>query len=197
MTHYIFAPAPSKGYGDHSFTTWHDGFSQEEIDKIIQMGESGIKLDATIGVDEVDTDYRSTEVSWIHHNNESDWLYGRISYIVQNLNGQYYGFDIHGLCESLQFSLYTSEKKGHYDWHQDASGVTASPRKLSIVIQLSDPSEYEGGELEILTSRETTPVVKQKGMATVFPSYILHRVTPVTSGVRKTLVAWITGPKFR
>jgi PKHD-type hydroxylase len=65
------------------------------------------------------------------------------------------------------------------------------------VLQLSDPDEYEGGNLEILSSREPTVIEKKKGLVSVFPSYILHRVTPVTSGVRKTLVVWTTGPKFR
>jgi PKHD-type hydroxylase len=197
MTHYIFPPAPSKGYGDHSFTTWRDGFSDSEIEQIIEMGESGIKNPATIGKGQIDDNYRSTDVSWIHYDQSSDWLYNRLRYIIQNLNGQYYGFDIHGLCESLQFSVYNSDKDGHYDWHQDAGSNTETPRKLSIVIQLSDPDKYEGGNLEILSSREPVVVEKQKGLAVLFPSYVLHRVTPVTRGVRKTLVAWITGPKFR
>lgn len=197
MTHYIFTPAPTKGYGDHSFTTWRNGFSNEEITQIIEIGEASIKGPATIGVDKVDDNYRRTEVSWIHYDDKSDWLYNRLRYIVQSLNGEYYGFDIHGLCESLQFSIYNSDKQGHYDWHQDAGGNTDTPRKLSLVLQLSDPEEYDGGNLEILSSRDPTVIEKQKGLAVVFPSYILHRVTPVTSGVRKTLVAWITGPKFR
>jgi PKHD-type hydroxylase len=197
MTHYIFSPAPTKGYGDHAFTTWQNGFTEDEINQIIKMGESAVKTSASIDGNRIDTDYRTTEVSWIHLNQESDWLYGRIGFIIQNLNSQYYGFDIHGLCESLQFSVYTEDNEGHYDWHQDAGGITSSPRKLSIVIQLSDLEDYEGGDLQILTSREPCAVVKEKGLSTVFPSYILHRVTPVTKGVRKTLVAWITGPKFR
>jgi PKHD-type hydroxylase len=197
MTHYIFTPAPSKGYGDHAFTTWQNGFTDDEIKQIIEMGESGIETPATVGINKIDTDYRSTDVSWIHYDQSSDWLYNRLRYIVQNLNSQFYGFDIHGLCESLQFSVYNSDKDGHYDWHLDASGTTETPRKLSVVIQLSDPEEYEGGSLEILSSRDPTVITKQKGLAVVFPSYMLHRVTPVASGVRKSLVAWITGPKFR
>lgn len=197
MTHYIFSPAPSKGYGDHAFTTWRNGFTDTELTQIIEIGESGIASPATIGVGKLDNNYRSTEVSWIHYDQNTDWLYNRLRYIVQNLNSDYYGFDVHGLCESLQFSVYTSDKQGHYDWHTDASGNTQTPRKLSVVIQLSDPEEYQGGNLEILSSREPTVITKQKGLAVVFPSYVLHRVTPVTSGVRKTLVAWITGPKFR
>jgi PKHD-type hydroxylase len=197
MTHYIFAPAPTRGYGEHAFTTWLDGFSDDEIKEIIRIGDLGTKTMATLDVDDVDPEYRTTEVSWIHHTPESDWLYGRIAHIIQNVNSQFYGFDIHGLCESLQFTVYTGDNRGHYDWHQDGGANTNSPRKLSIVIQLSDPADYEGGDLEILTSRSPVVINKQKGLAAVFPSYVLHRVTPVTKGIRKTLVAWITGPKFR
>lgn len=197
MTHYIFTPAPSRGYGDHPFTTWRDGFSDSEIEQIIEMGESCIKSRASINKNTVDNDYRSTDVSWIHYDQSSDWLYNRLRFIIQNLNSEYYGFDIHGLCESLQFSIYKSDEDGHYDWHIDAGVNTESPRKLSIVIQLTDPDEYDGGNLEIMTSRDPSVVQKQKGLAVLFPSYILHRVTPVTRGVRRSLVAWITGPKFR
>jgi PKHD-type hydroxylase len=197
MTHYIFAPAPTKGFGEHPFTTWNNGFTDEELREIIKIGESNEKVSATVGKEDVDTDYRTTEVSWIPHTQETEWIYGRISYIIQNLNGQFYGFDIHGICESLQFSVYTGNANGHYDWHQDCGAPTSTPRKLSLVLQLSDPDEYEGGNLEILSSREPTVIEKKKGLVSVFPSYILHRVTPVTSGVRKTLVVWTTGPKFR
>jgi PKHD-type hydroxylase len=71
------------------------------------------------------------------------------------------------------------------------------PRKLSVVLQLSDPSEYEGGDLEIMNCSEPTQVKKEKGLVTAFPSFMLHRVTPVTKGIRRTLVVWLTGPRFR
>ena len=75
-----------------------------------------------------------------------------------------------------------------------ASGIS---RKLSMVLQLSDPSEYEGGELQILTSKEPTSMQKKRGIITVFPAWTLHQVTPVIKGTRQTLVAWISGPAFK
>jgi PKHD-type hydroxylase len=75
-----------------------------------------------------------------------------------------------------------------------ASGIS---RKLSIVLQLSDPSEYEGGELQILTRKEPTSMQKKRGLITVFPAWTLHQVTPVIKGTRQTLVAWISGPAFK
>ena len=66
-----------------------------------------------------------------------------------------------------------------------------------MVLQLSDPSEYEGGELQLLTGKEPTTIQKQRGLITVFPAWTLHQVTPVTKGTRQTLVAWISGPSFK
>ena len=72
-----------------------------------------------------------------------------------------------------------------------------APRKRSLVLQLSDPSDYEGGDLEFFVSAEPTPVERKKGLIVAFPSFVLHHVTPVTSGTRRTLVVWLSGPKFR
>ncbi len=79
----------------------------------------------------------------------------------------------------------------------DCGPGNGSPRKLSMVLQLSDPSEYEGGDLELFTSANPIITKKQKGIIHAFPSYVMHRVTPVTKGVRKTLVVWIAGPRFK
>jgi len=72
-----------------------------------------------------------------------------------------------------------------------------SPRKLSLVLQLTDPEEYEGGDLELMTSSDPIAVLKQRGLISVFPSFVLHRVTPVTKGTRRTLVVWACGPEFK
>jgi PKHD-type hydroxylase len=82
-----------------------------------------------------------------------------------------------------------------YGWHQDYGGEIS--RKLSLVLQLSDPSEYEGGNLQVKTSSEPQTVKKQRGFIAAFPSYVLHQVTPVTKGNRQSLVAWVSGPQFK
>jgi PKHD-type hydroxylase len=115
------------------------------------------------------------------------------------LNGQFFQFDLYGFNEDMQYTVYDGEQQGHYTWHLDDSGKNTQrgPRKLSLVIQLSDPSDYEGGELQLQTGPDPTIVDKAKGLVAAFPSYTLHRATPVTKGIRKTLVVWITGPAFR
>jgi PKHD-type hydroxylase len=103
-------------------------------------------------------------------------------------------FELSGM-EQLQIFKY--EIGDHYDWHTDWSPVNNKKRKLSITIQLSDPSEYEGGEVEILDGPVSRVVPSERGVATVFPSWAVHRVRPITSGTRWALVAWATGKPFK
>ena len=113
------------------------------------------------------------------------------------MNSQFYKFELTGFGEALQLTNYDHSEQGMYGWHQDYGSVGGPSRKLSLVLQLTDPSEYEGGNLQIMTSGEPINVHKQRGLVTVFPSYTVHQVTPVTQGSRQSLVAWITGPEFR
>lgn len=103
-------------------------------------------------------------------------------------------FELSGM-EPLQVVKY--EIGDHYGWHTDWSPVNNKKRKLSITVQLSDASEYEGGEVEILDGPESRVIDKAIGTATVFPSWAVHRVRPITSGVRWALVAWATGKPFK
>ena len=116
-------------------------------------------------------------------------------------NNKAYGFDVNSL-ETCQFTLYDSSNKGHYDWHTDTPWVTDSMfhRKVSVVIQLSDPADYEGGVLEIKDAKldnEQREAMMQKGSVITFPSFAAHRVTPVTKGKRMSLIGWLLGAKFR
>lgn len=197
MSTFMFNPAPNFGRSEHPFTTWNDGFSDEEIKRLIAAGEVRVTTPATVGSGTVETCIRESRVSWLEESTDTRWVYERMAFIIQQLNGQFYGFDLFGFCEHMQYTEYDGAANGHYNWHQD-SGVASkgSPRKLSAVIQLSDPASYEGGELQILTGADPIVITRQKGLVAVFPSYMVHRVTPVTSGFRRSLVVWTTGPSF-
>jgi PKHD-type hydroxylase len=93
----------------------------------------------------------------------------------------------------LQVATYSVGE--HYDWHIDLGPGKNSSRKLSLSLQLSDSSEYEGGELEFMNVKEKTS--REIGTLITFPAFLTHRVTPVTKGTRKSLVAWISGDSFR
>ena len=107
-----------------------------------------------------------------------------------------WNFDVWGYHDDFQYTKYYGGDQGHYDWHMDL-GPNMSNRKLSCVIQLSDPSDYEGGELEFNLGYTILSVPKGKGVITFFPSFLLHRVTPVTKGTRISLVTWLCGANLR
>ena len=118
-----------------------------------------------------------------------------------NINNEAFGFNINNL-EDIQFTLYDSKNKGKYDWHMDTDFMSDNcfHRKMSVIIQLSDPSDYEGGKVELKDSGFSTQDeenIMQKGSVIAFPSFWEHRVTPVTKGKRMSLIGWFIGAKFR
>ena len=118
--------------------------------------------------------------------------------VVAQANRESFGFDLEEFAESPQIARYGAERQGHFDWHSDiGAGALAAKRKLTIVVQLSDPAEYEGGQLELRADASISTAPRQRGMAMVFPSFVLHRVTPVTAGERLSLTLWSHGPAFR
>lgn len=107
------------------------------------------------------------------------------------------GIRIDGNCE-IQFTEYHASEGGKYDWHHDVNWSSNFPwdRKLSLTIQLSDPSDYEGGQFEFMEVEGVPEIARQGGSVLVFPSYLKHRVLPVTRGTRRSLVAWFSGPRW-
>lgn len=204
MSAYQFSPSPSYGIGSEPFVTWTNGFTDQELTEIEKFCEADLELrKAIIAGKTEDDDYsavRNSKVGWISHNQQTAWFYDRMAFIARCLNGQFYKFDLWGFSEDFQYTVYDGTEKDHYTWHVDMisdSTNTNSPRKLSMVLQLSEPDSYRGGNLQIMTSASFTDVRKERGVVAAFPSYVLHRVTPVTQGIRKTIVIWITGPQFR
>ena len=179
------------------FAWWEGAFTEQELDWLQQKAKEA-KEEGLIGTEKgrVDNKIRRSELNWLDKNQECAWVFDRLAHVASSLNADYFGFDLTGFGESLQLTNYHEARQGMYTWHQDfgSSGVS---RKLSMVLQLSDPNEYEGGELQILTRKESTSIQKKRGLITVFPAWTLHQVTPVTRGTRQTLVAWISGPPFK
>ena len=199
MSVYQLLPSPAF-VGEENYATWNDGFTTEQLDSIVSICDGYPKQDATIGADhDVESNIRKTEVSWIDYNADTSFIYDQLGYIARQLNGQFFNMDIWGFQEHLQYTVYGNEES-HYTWHMDrgmSRNTGSAPRKLSLVMQLSDPSEYEGGDLQLFTQSEPITMEKKRGLIVAFPSFIMHRVTPVTSGIRKTMVVWLTGPSFR
>lgn len=131
-----------------------------------------------------------------------DWLYERIVEKVKLANNEHFRFALVGLGEPVGYLRYTAPTTeqptaGHYNWHQDFGGGPYSLRKLSMVIQLSDPSEYDGCRLNLCNDGPWECGYIQQGDALMFPSWTPHEVTPITRGERRALVVWVTGPQFQ
>jgi PKHD-type hydroxylase len=150
----------------------------------------------------IDKTYRDSRIHWIPKTDEWNWLYSKIYTIANKANEATWHFDIRYMNEKIQYTEYDASYAGKYDWHVDFATVDfgsgfSSQRKVAIVVQLSEPDEYEGGELQFYINREPTTAPKEKGTIICFPTYFLHRVTPVTKGKRRSLVLWTSGPPFR
>lgn len=175
---------------------WDKVFTPEECARIIDIGESKIPQKASVINESADNKgIRDSTISWLNPSDDMEWAYSRITGIVTNLNSRFFNFDLFGFIEGFQFTKY-QPPGGKYGRHIDKV-LGGTIRKLSIVIQLSAPEDYEGGELVILNSEPGIKVNKSQGYMTVFPSYTLHEVTPVTKGTRYSLVAWIAGKPFK
>ena len=125
---------------------------------------------------------------------DTAWVYQRITNMVAQLNAKHFQFEITGLDEPLYHVTYDAKDEGHYMWHTDVGSTT---RKLSITFQMTDPADYDGGDLEMNTFGVVDKCPRERGTLVLFPSYYVHRVTPVTRGTRSALVAWVVGPPFR
>lgn len=200
----IYNDPRSRSTKTYSWTYWDDGFSEEELKKVIEYCDSLKLINATtIGAGEdieKARESRKSNISWIHRNEESAWIFDKLNYIIQNSNERYFNFDLNGY-DSIQYTEYTDQEEGNYGWHMDMCMNMpleyGENRKLSLTLLLDD--DFEGGEFEINKGNEKDSeiVTTKKGRAIIFPSWMIHQVRPVTKGKRKSLVVWVLGPKFQ
>lgn len=174
---------------------WEGGVPSVLCEKLIKECKEEITLkDGTIFSDDrykSNSDIRQTKVGFTNNPEIKKLLK---NYLLQ-ANRNVFNFDVDYIPDA-QFGEYS--KGSFYSWHHDINWQADSmyDRKLSIVIQLSDSSEYVGGDLQF-KSVETPKKFKTQGSVLVFPSYLMHRVTEVTEGTRYSLVAWMEGPRWR
>ena len=176
----------------NSYAYLEKAFTKEECETIIKIANAkGLIKGKTKG----QSDVRQSQICWLYSSDNLDWVFKKITDIVLNLNNRFFQFDIFGLNEGLQFTNYKSQSD-KYGKHIDRS-LNNVIRKLSLSIQLTDPKEYEGGELFLYEDEKGKEMKKEQGTLILFPSYILHEVTPVTKGERNSLVSWVTGKQFK
>jgi PKHD-type hydroxylase len=176
-------------------------FTEKECEQIISLKEELYPTTAAVGGKSKDKkiakEVRSAEIYNIDLNPETKWIFDKILQATDYANRNYFNFDIIGITHSLQLIRYSaqSEIKGHYNWHIDSGNGETSTRKISVTCQLSNPRKYNGCELVINNNSNEIIATKQQGSIHLFPSFMLHKVTPITSGDRYALVIWIHGSK--
>ena len=177
---------------------FENGLSKEETEKVIRENDPSTHRASTFsGGDEK---FRKSDIKWITPDEQggvnNQWLFEKVAYMAKAANEDIYKFEIFGMAEGIQYTVYDSSEKGFYCKHVD-HGKNYYKRKLSVVVQLTDPELYEGGDL--LLHNRNSPQIMPKGLGAtiVFPSWVLHEVTPVTKGIRRSLVCWISGPPFK
>ena len=177
---------------------FENGFSKEEIEQIIKKSAQYTSKDGTIigNQEEVESAVRKSKIKWLPNNPEWTWVYDKLAAMAVEANNTLWKFDLHTIIDDIQFTEYEAGG-GHYDWHVDIGPSTISHRKISMVVQLADPDDYEGGDLELQPGNYSFAVPRKQGAVVLFPSFMLHRVTPVTSGLRRSLVLWVGGGHYK
>jgi PKHD-type hydroxylase len=177
----------------HSWAYWDKAFTDEECERIIELGDSRTQKQGTTGAGL--SEIRKSEIAWLYPSDDLDWCYRRMTDIITNLNERFFKFDLFGATEGFQFTKYTAPGS-KYGQHIDSAPGTLI-RKLSFTLQLSDPKDYKGGDLCLYLGDKPEVMKRDRGYVALFPSYVLHEVTPVTKGTRYSLVSWITGKPFK
>ena len=188
----------------HTYVYWDDVFTDDELDKICEISKNK-PLDAGRTISDDLIDYRISKINFSTKDETNGWIFNKLNTVIEYINDTYFNYDLNGY-DVYQYSEYDSTKLGKYDYHMDLSnngtnleeGQTIETRKLSFSLLLNDPVvDFDGGDFVIKLGEEDTKIEFKKGRIVFFPSYLLHKVTPVTKGIRKSLVVWVTGPKFR
>jgi predicted 2-oxoglutarate/Fe(II)-dependent dioxygenase YbiX len=143
-----------------------------------------------------DDNIRRSKATFLEPEQKNLWLYERLWQAACEANQNFFGVEITGMQEKVQLARYDATERGFYTWHTDFADL-APKRKLSMSVQLSSPEDYDGGDLELYFRDPPYQGDKSRGALIVFPSFLLHRVTPVTRGTRWSLVIWVSGPRWR
>ena len=199
----------------YPWSYWDGAFNPEELDKVCKyFTEQGVERGTTVGkrdsitgevLQEPNENVRISDVKFYNFdpiNENTLWIFQRINYVVDSLNNQFFNYDLNGY-DAFQYTEYQAHEGGKYDFHMDTIMGKNKPanmletRKLSVTLVLND--DFEGGEFYMNNGQEKDAelIPTGKGRLILFPSFLIHRVAPVTKGVRKSLVVWVNGPKFR
>lgn len=179
-------------------------FCKEDCESLIDMSMKLPVTNAGMGFysESTNDNYRRTKLRWIDPANNPEFqpVYQEFWKFLIQVNQHWFNFNVTHL-PPLQFTEYTEEDKSEYKSHQDVFWLNPTPRhrKITLILQLSDPNDYDGGDLILENVGEKPPAenIRAQGTFIAFPSFVYHSLTPVTRGKRHSLVAWFEGPKFQ
>ena len=195
-----------------------DALTEQETQHIDIEGEAKLKVVSLDGHHQGDNAERSSKITWLYDettthlleetvyraNLDAAWLFDitrseAVQYTIYE-NGDEYGFHSDGNQDRYAVKQLTLEPSNPMPLNQTTNPLLAGlVRKLSVTVNLSSPEDYEGGTLELLFHNQHHTFIERapKGSAVIFPSFIHHRITPVTEGIRKSAVMWVNGPPIR
>lgn len=192
---------PQSNWND--FYYYKNVFNDEMIKNLTDMVYTNYKFSkGKTGTEELGdmTDSYETnnrDIAYIDPQPHSKWLYDLLFPLALEANEKLFHFDIDIVTDLIHYVIYP-EDGGHLDWHMDVGAFGVNKRKLAMTVQLSDSSDYEGGDFQIwMGGKNYITVPREKGDVIVFPSFCMHRVTPITRGERRCLVFWTGGRPFR
>ena len=196
----------------------NDGFNEKEVEQIQKLKDYyTFKRGSTFGKtpETTDSKTRESELFWINPDKTTEWIYNRLSWHINKANHEQWRFELHSM-EQIQYSRYRGsdildvrdklglrshrdmeQQTGHYDWHMDIGNGGKSNRRISAIVQLSNRDDYSGGEVLTWDGKGEISHGTTSGTIIIFPSFVLHKVNPVPTGVRESLVVWCHGPIFR
>lgn len=142
-----------------------------------------------------DAKIRRSALMWLPDDTSTQWAHTRLARLIGDANRDTFHYQLDGFEEQVQLAAYGPDH--YYDWHIDrGQGATAGRRKLTLSIQLTAPDQYTGGDLELNATGRPMQMPREQGTAVIFAAHTVHRVAPVISGMRHSLVAWVHGPDF-
>jgi PKHD-type hydroxylase len=193
---------------NYPYCTWDGAFTEEELNDIENYCETFDKETAKVFDPIKDLDkIRKSKVAWFNkfEHPKLHSFFNTLNLVIEQVNEDYYNYDLNGYS-NIQYTTYDGDELGQYGYHidmhtgnvmEDEHLKYGESRKLSLSLILSDSNSYEGGNFTMKTGEYEFEVEQKRGRILFFPSFFLHKVHPVTKGVRKSIVAWVEGPKFR
>jgi PKHD-type hydroxylase len=190
---------------DFPCCSWDDAFTEEQLNDIENYCETFDKQTATVSGDNIKL--RRSKITWFFKNEHPKlhYFFNSLNLTIDRVNEDFFNYDLNGYS-SIQYTTYDEKENGQYGYHIDMHTGNElndvllkyhETRKLSMSLILSDSSSYEGGKFTMKLGEDEFEVPQKRGRIIFFPSFFLHKIHPVTKGIRKSIVAWVEGPKFR